>query len=332
MDNHYEDDYDYEEDQKQLQQQQNGSNTLNQHLTNRKILPLPKPRWKRTNITNSKQDNTPRTLPLPPPTPPPPAPSTLDSFASSSSCSNLTNDNRDTAKKMKWSGDSTVEEVKQVDNKRKERNWKDNFVTTAEITEVNNTMDPKKFGIRVINSNDHGKTRPIKKPVALKATPPSPPTQSLVPAPAPAPAPAPPTPAPTPVPVPAAAATKKSKKKKGKLPLNSESSSSTTYTKLSKKKTKSKKKVKEEIAPGGFLSSDITLFENPISDDWICLFCQYDILNLGLEDAKRKNGYYRRKKERNRRLKEAEMRRLGSYSESDDENTNDHHHLHHQSA
>lgn len=65
-----------------------------------------------------------------------------------------------------------------------------------------------------------------------------------------------------------------------------------------KTKNKNKQKNKDEIAPGGFLSSNINLFENPISDDWICLFCQYDILFNGLSDTRKKN--YRRKKGRKR--------------------------------
>lgn len=71
-----------------------------------------------------------------------------------------------------------------------------------------------------------------------------------------------------------------------------------TKKKMPKKtKNKNKQKNKEEIAPGGFLSSDINLFENPISDDWICLFCQYDILFNGLSDTRKKN-HRRRKREK----------------------------------
>ncbi|KAI8985811.1 hypothetical protein BDB01DRAFT_786404 [Pilobolus umbonatus] len=93
-------------------------------------------------------------------------------------------------------------------------------------------------------------------------------------------------------------------------------STTTTNTKKNKKRN-NKKEV--EIAPGGFLSSDVTLFQNPISDDWICLFCQYDILCYGLEETRKKTGYYRRKRERLRRIKEAELRRMGSLSESEAE-------------
>lgn len=96
-------------------------------------------------------------------------------------------------------------------------------------------------------------------------------------------------------------------------------------SKTMKKKTKSKKG--EDVAPGGFLSSDITLFDNPLSDDWVCFFCQFDIFCNGLEDAKKKNGYYRRKKERLSR-----MRRAISELESSDElffNQEEQHHCHH---
>ncbi|KAI8060387.1 uncharacterized protein B0P05DRAFT_557947 [Gilbertella persicaria] len=92
-----------------------------------------------------------------------------------------------------------------------------------------------------------------------------------------------------------------------------------TAKKTNQKKTKKKKK-KEEMAPGGFLSSDITLFHSSsLEDEWICLFCQYDILMNGLEEARRKNGYYRRKRERNRRLKEAELKRLGLEDSEEEE-------------
>ncbi|KAI8068821.1 hypothetical protein BDF21DRAFT_425581 [Thamnidium elegans] len=105
---------------------------------------------------------------------------------------------------------------------------------------------------------------------------------------------------------------KAARKKKGKGLVEDSS------TKQKKKtKTKSRQKNKEDIAPGGFLSSDINLFQNPIPDDWICLFCQYDILFSGLTEARKKNGYYRRKKERSRRAREAELRRMGSLCYSD---------------
>ncbi|KAG1051230.1 hypothetical protein G6F43_006549 [Rhizopus delemar] len=98
--------------------------------------------------------------------------------------------------------------------------------------------------------------------------------------------------------------------------------------KTTKKNKKSKNKKSEDIAPGGFLSSDITLFENPISDDWICFFCQFDIFCHGIEDAKKKNGYYRRKKERLRRTNEA-RRITGGVESSDDHFDEEHRHRHH---
>lgn len=81
--------------------------------------------------------------------------------------------------------------------------------------------------------------------------------------------------------------------------------STTTAAKAPANKKAKKKKRNEMPAPGGFLSSDITLFDNPISpDEFICLFCQYDILTYGMKDARKKNGYYRRRREKIKKLKE----------------------------
>ncbi|KAI8981652.1 hypothetical protein BDF20DRAFT_862438 [Mycotypha africana] len=89
------------------------------------------------------------------------------------------------------------------------------------------------------------------------------------------------------------------------------------------------------MAPGGFLSSDITLFDNPNPDEWVCLFCQYDILMYGYEAAKKKNGYYKRKRQREKKLKEAEMRKNNKDKEKENSSSKDHlcdgehNHLHH---
>ncbi|KAI9269930.1 hypothetical protein BY458DRAFT_182536 [Sporodiniella umbellata] len=114
---------------------------------------------------------------------------------------------------------------------------------------------------------------------------------------------------------------------KGKGKENEKKKSNQNTSKTTKKNTKKNKNRKEEIAPGGFLSSDITLFDNPVSDDWICFFCQFDIFCNGMEDAKKKNGYYRRKNEKLSRTNEA--RRITSGVDSIDDPFDDEHRLHH---
>jgi hypothetical protein len=118
------------------------------------------------------------------------------------------------------------------------------------------------------------------------------------------------------------------KKKKGKMAVQSpppppplpEQPSSRKAPNKKGQRNQQKKKWDDDFsnAPGGFLSSDITLFDNPLSDDWMCLFCQYEVLCYGLEATKRKNGYYRRKRER---LQREASRRLMHHepSDSDDE-------------
>ncbi|CAO3697539.1 unnamed protein product [Rhizopus stolonifer] len=63
-----------------------------------------------------------------------------------------------------------------------------------------------------------------------------------------------------------------------------------------KKTKKNKPKKGDMMAPGGFLSSDVTLFDNPISDDWICFFCQFDVFRYGLKQAKKKSSLQKKQK------------------------------------
>ncbi|CDH50935.1 predicted protein [Lichtheimia corymbifera JMRC:FSU:9682] len=88
---------------------------------------------------------------------------------------------------------------------------------------------------------------------------------------------------------------------------------SSANTKRGKKGSR-KKKVNDDDShnkSNQALVSDIALIRNPDPDEWICVFCQYEILCRGLEAARRKGGYYRRRRERRRRLREVEARRAG---------------------
>lgn len=208
--------------QEQVYEQEEKQKQYDDRLSNRRILPLPKPRL-------LKSSN----IPLP---------------ANNNIVFNTTMDtntiDRDNKKKMKCS-----DSLKTIDNKRKERNWKDSFTTNELVHKVPDTLSS--IG-KLLNT----KKTETKKPFITKS-------------------------------VSMTTDNKKTKKKEPK-----------------KTKNKSKQKNKEEIAPGGFLSSDINLFENPISDDWICLFCQYDILFNGLDETRKKN--YRKKKERSKRIESEE--------------------------
>ncbi|KAI9319890.1 hypothetical protein BX666DRAFT_2024937 [Dichotomocladium elegans] len=91
-------------------------------------------------------------------------------------------------------------------------------------------------------------------------------------------------------------------------------------SKRNNKKGQRKKKMDDDHGSMNKVSgSDITLVQSPDPDEWICLFCQYEIFCRGLEAARRKGGYYRRRKERHRRMKEAEARRMGELVASDHE-------------
>ncbi|KAI7885187.1 hypothetical protein K492DRAFT_234337 [Lichtheimia hyalospora FSU 10163] len=88
---------------------------------------------------------------------------------------------------------------------------------------------------------------------------------------------------------------------------------SSANTKRGKKGTR-KKKTHDDDSHGKSnqsLVSDVALIRNPDPDEWICVFCQYEIFCHGLEMARRKGGYYRRRRERRRRLREVEARRAG---------------------
>lgn len=207
----------------QVIEQESQQKDYDERVSNRKILPLPKPRLKKPS----------NNIPLP-------ANNNTIVFNTSSTITDKTIIDRDNKKKMKCS-DSL-----KTDNKRKERNWKDSF-TPNEL--VHKVPDTSSIG-KLLKTK---KTEPkVTASMAITATV-STTTTTII-----------------------------NKPTKKKVPK--------------KTKNKTKQKNKEEIAPGGFLSSDINLFENPISDDWICLFCQYDILFNGLSDTRKKN--YRKKKER----------------------------------
>ncbi|KAG2220918.1 hypothetical protein INT45_013047 [Circinella minor] len=51
-------------------------------------------------------------------------------------------------------------------------------------------------------------------------------------------------------------------------------------------------------------SSDVSMIKNGNSDEWICLFCQYEIFRSGLEATLRKRGGYRRRRQRLLRAKD----------------------------
>ncbi|KAF7723782.1 hypothetical protein EC973_001695 [Apophysomyces ossiformis] len=96
--------------------------------------------------------------------------------------------------------------------------------------------------------------------------------------------------------------------------------------KRGKKANRKKKDEDQDTIPGGLLSSDVSLLQSADPYEWICLFCQYEIFCNGFEAARRKGGYHRRRRDRQRRLKEVEARRApdtGSAitSDSEDERT-----------
>jgi hypothetical protein len=70
-----------------------------------------------------------------------------------------------------------------------------------------------------------------------------------------------------------------------------------------------------EIIPSSSL-----LFDDGMSEDWMCWFCEFEVFVRGFVAAKRKGGWYKRRRERNRRLREIEARQnneLISSSSSD---------------
>ncbi|CAO3616620.1 unnamed protein product [Mucor hiemalis] len=235
----------------------------NARINARKILPLPKPRirkWEENSIhtttaTTTTTTTTNNNIPS----------SKSNSLVFRSSITTTTTTKEDATsidrdnskKKLKCSKDTVV----MVDNKRKERNWKDTTVRVEPKAAII-TKQP----VRVINTPPLHNIIPIKKTEKKLPLPPPPP--------------------PPPLPPPSLP------KKKGKQLNNNEMNSN---NKSSNKKKNNKVKKYEDMAPGGFLSSDVTLFDNPISDDWICLFCQYDILFSGYQETKKKNNRRRKK-------------------------------------
>ncbi|KAI9246754.1 hypothetical protein BDA99DRAFT_526856 [Phascolomyces articulosus] len=122
----------------------------------------------------------------------------------------------------------------------------------------------------------------------------------------------------------------KKKSKESQTPHHGYSDKPTTTTTKSKsssskrgKKSQRKKKTDEDHVSTGNnhsnnnnklhsnKSSDVAVVRSTDPDEWICVFCQYEIFCNGLETARRKGGYYRRRRERQRRLREMEARRAG---------------------
>lgn len=50
------------------------------------------------------------------------------------------------------------------------------------------------------------------------------------------------------------------------------------------------------------------LFDHGTSEDWMCWFCEFEVFLRGFVAARRKTGWYKRQRERNRRLREIEAR------------------------
>jgi hypothetical protein len=68
------------------------------------------------------------------------------------------------------------------------------------------------------------------------------------------------------------------------------------------------------------LPSSSLLFDYGTSEEWMCWFCEFEVFVRGFVAARRKGGWYKRRKERNRRLREIEARQnneLISSSSSD---------------
>ncbi|CEP13052.1 hypothetical protein [Parasitella parasitica] len=327
--------------QQQQRQQQNqtvGENDDRSHVMNRKILPMPKPRWKKSSdkdsdsitskdSTNNNNCNT-MILGIP----------ANDKFVESKV------DQRDNLMKPNPSSLGECNPLPQnpnADNKRKERNWMDQYDTTEEATEARNHAfyafeKQKPFvrfssplknevpvdQIKVTVSESQLTQKPLPPPLSLSVIT-SNTTTAIKPSSTPSTITAA---AVVPAPVVESSVKKPASKRKGRK--SSVSPSQPTYTKkgnnnatITKKKSALRKKVnKEDVAPGGFLSSDINLFENPISaDDWICLFCQYDILMYGFEDDKKKNKFHQKKREKSRKIKGTELKRLGGGSDEPEE-------------
>ncbi|KAI9027414.1 hypothetical protein CLU79DRAFT_739105 [Phycomyces nitens] len=107
--------------------------------------------------------------------------------------------------------------------------------------------------------------------------------------------------------------------------LNNSASTPTETTASGKKgKKNQRKKNQDDQGPtsGYDLFSEVSVIRNANPDDWTCLFCQFEIFCNGIEVARRKGGFYRRRRERQRKLKETETKRNGEAvgkPQSDDE-------------
>lgn len=121
----------------------------------------------------------------------------------------------------------------------------------------------------------------------------------------------------------AAATTKKGKSNsKSKVEEQEPSEQVSKEASASKKgkKVQQRKKRMEEEDP---YLSDVAVVRSADPNEWICLFCQYEIFCSGWEAARRKNGYFKRKKERLRRKREAESRRAANEENNKEQETVD---------
>ncbi|KAL0076525.1 hypothetical protein F4703DRAFT_1883910 [Phycomyces blakesleeanus] len=108
--------------------------------------------------------------------------------------------------------------------------------------------------------------------------------------------------------------------------MSAASSAGTSETITSGKKGKKAQRRKNQedqgLSSGYDLFSEVSVIRNINPDDWTCLFCQFEIFCNGIEVARRKGGFYRRRRERQRKLREVEAKRNGEAMvrlQSDDE-------------
>ncbi|KAI8146387.1 hypothetical protein BJV82DRAFT_601576 [Fennellomyces sp. T-0311] len=325
------DDDDYESDIDIIEAQllRSSSPSQHEHILHRKILPLPKPRWMRKQQQQQEQPSkyaeSPYMWPFSPPmiesqrkyTP------TFDNDADILLEHEIHNvgdpvdaSYRDNPKKIKRSGtDGNEEERKGL--RRKDRRWKsapDKGKTTSSGSQFpastfDFTMDaqtrdrlkqlPKLEDLPRSSESSLGLTNVLRRTLSQKVNriePNSRPKQKI---------PAPPVATPAaPPPLP-----RQADKKKVKPPATEKKKS----TPKRGKKPQRKKKAEDEpgSGPSTVFNSDVSVARSADPDEWICVFCQYEIFCHGLEVARRKGGYYRRRRERQRRLREMEARRAG---------------------
>jgi hypothetical protein len=94
----------------------------------------------------------------------------------------------------------------------------------------------------------------------------------------------------------------------GARPRRNNNKKTTSNTTRSPNHRKEAEYARPSLIATEVLPATSLLFDHGTSDDWMCWFCEFEVFVRGFVAARRKGGWYKRRRERNQRLREIEAR------------------------